>query len=341
VASSFARSSLFRRWEYEARYHQLAAMTSRPEYAAWAGVVPDDDPPDLVALARLQVLNTLLLAGSLHDRAGSVGLTVIGYEAAVLDPGAARNSLARVVPGAPDLAGSRNGGTAVADDTFSTAARKTNLTVCLSPADVDQVGAATAAALSAGRQGLPSPAWNLAREWAGGGYLYALEPHAAPPRPGRAPARRGQPCPVRWTAGHGGHGVLWRNVLVTNEEFAGFLNEMAGEGLPNILDGSYLLAVEKPRERGGRLHYNPHARKWTVSPGFGAHPAYWVTWTGAAAFAARHGARLPYRRELLAETSRDDLTVTNYGYMSGDTVAVTEQDRGPGEIHHLAGNVQV
>ena len=82
---------------------------------------------------------------------------------------------------------------------------------------------------------------------------------------------------------------------------------MASQGLPNCLDGCYLLAVQMPHERGGRLHYNLHARRWTVSPGFGTHPAYWVTWTGAAAFAARHGARLPSRAEMTTETGRDDV----------------------------------
>src|SRR5260370_5284704 len=103
---------------------------------------------------------------------------------------------------------------------------------------------------------------------------------------------------------------------------------MAAEGLPNCLDGNYVLAIEMPHERGGRLHYNPHARRWTVSPGFGAHPAYWVTWTGAAAFAARYGARLPSRAEMIAETGRDDLEVTNHGYQAGDTVPVTEPGLG-------------
>jgi hypothetical protein len=64
VASSFARGDLFRRWGYRARYRQLTAMTTRPELAGWAAVVPDDDPPDLVALARLQVLNSLIIASA-------------------------------------------------------------------------------------------------------------------------------------------------------------------------------------------------------------------------------------------------------------------------------------
>jgi hypothetical protein len=134
---------------------------------------------------------------------------------------------------------------------------------------------------------------------------------------------------------------LWRNLLVTNSEFAAFLNELAAEGLPNLVDGSYLLAVEMPHERGGRLHRDPATGRWGVSSGFGAHPAYWVTWAGAAAFAARHGARLPSRAEMLAETSCHGLIVTNHGYQAGDTVPVAQPGAGPDTIHHLAGNLQV
>jgi hypothetical protein len=53
VASSFARGGLFRRWGNRARYRQLAAMAMRPEFAAFAGVVPDDDAAELTALTRL------------------------------------------------------------------------------------------------------------------------------------------------------------------------------------------------------------------------------------------------------------------------------------------------
>ena len=101
VASSFARGDLFRRWGYRARYRQVTAMTARPEFAGWAAVVPDDDPPDLVALARLQVLNSLIIASALHDRGAQDDLAVIRYEAAVLNPASARVPLARLVPEAP------------------------------------------------------------------------------------------------------------------------------------------------------------------------------------------------------------------------------------------------
>ncbi|MEW1837691.1 hypothetical protein AB0392_07035 [Nonomuraea angiospora] len=65
------------------------------------------------------------------------------------------------------------------------------------------------------------------------------------------------------------------------------------KGLHNTSGGAYLLCCEMPHERGGRLHRDPVSGRWMVSPGFENHPAYWVTWIGAAAFAARHSARLP------------------------------------------------
>jgi hypothetical protein len=341
VASSFARGDLFRRWGYRARYRQLTAMTTRPELAGWAAVVPDDDPPDLVALARLQVLNSLIIASALHDRGARDDLAVIRYEAAVLNPASARAPLARLVPEAPGFAAAPGAPVAPAgEDTFATTTRKEELTACLSAEGSEEVGAATARALAAGRQAVPAPAWDLARDWASGDRLYSLAPSQQAARPARRTAPdRGPACPVRWVPGRGGGDLRWRNLLVTNDEMAAFLNELAAAGLPNCIDGSYLLAVEMPHERGGRLHCS-RAGRWTVSPGFGAHPAYWVTWTGAAALAARHGARLPARAEMIAETSHGDLAVTNHGYQAGDTVPVTEPGRGPGEIHHLAGNLQ-
>jgi hypothetical protein len=341
VASSFARGDLFRRWGYRARYRQLTAMTTRPELAGWAAVVPDDDPPDLVALARLQVLNSLIIASALHDRGVRDDLAVIRYEAAVLNPASARVPLARLVPEAPGFAAAPGAPVAPAgEDTFATTTRKEELTACLTAEGAEEVGAATASALSAGRRAVPAPAWDLARDWASGDRLYSLAPSQQAARPARRTAPdRGPACPVRWVPGHSGGDLRWRNLLVTNDEMAAFLNEMAAAGLPNCMDGCYLLAVEMPHERGGRLHCS-RAGRWTVSPGFGAHPAYWVTWTGAAALAARHGARLPARAEMIAETSHGDLAVTNHGYQAGDTVPVTEPGRGPGEIHHLAGNLQ-
>jgi hypothetical protein len=263
VASSFARGDLFRRWDYGARCQQMVSITRRARYREWAPVVPDDDPPDLVALGRLQVLNTLLLADGLHEHGGDSGVAVIHYETAVLDPGAARASLATLVPEAPGFRTvPGHAGAAATEDTFATTTPKGELTACLDDTDAGAVRAATAAALAAGRVAVPAQVWDRAREWASGGHLYALAPpprSSSRPAAHRAPRGGDRPCPVRWVSGRSGD-LLWRNLLVTNDEFAAFLNELAAAGLPNCLDGSYLLACEMPHERGGRLHCDPAAR---------------------------------------------------------------------------------
>jgi hypothetical protein len=128
------------------------------------------------------VLNTLLIASALHQRCDAGQPEVIRYETSVLDPGAAHAVLTRLVPETPSLTATYGGlpaGTAVGDDTFATTAAKDDLTALLSAADAAEVSAAAERALSVGREAMPGPAWDLARDWAGGGELYSL----APPRP--------------------------------------------------------------------------------------------------------------------------------------------------------------
>jgi hypothetical protein len=173
-------------------------------------------------------------------------------------------ALARLVPEAPRLAGPHchfPGEAAAGDDTFATTTGKDELTACLDEAGAEEVGTATAYALSADRDAVPAPAWDLARNWVSGDRLYSLAPPArgTQPKASRRSVAPGRACPVTWVPGHNG-GPLWRNLLVTNDEYAAFRNEMASEGAPNCMDGCYLLAIEMPHERGGRLHYNPHAR---------------------------------------------------------------------------------
>lgn len=69
-------------------------------------------------------------------------------------------------------------------------------------------------------------------------------------------------------------------------------------------------------------------------------PTGW-TWIGAAAFAARHGARLPTRAELTHLSRRCGTRPLNSDYSHGDVTPVVEPGRGARQIHHLLGNVQV
>ena len=340
VASSFARGDLFRRWGYRARYQQVVTMTrcgtsGRRRFAA---LVPDDEPPDLVALVRLQVLNTVLIADALAGR----DLVHLAYETMITRPAAAVATLAAI---APDLtAVSLQGEHAVGqqrparDDTFVTAVGKTDLTASLRPADAALVSATKTASLAVARALLPAVQADLAESCLAGDHLYRLEP----PRQRQCRAVRMIPAvPEPVATGFVRQGGLEvRNTLVSNAEFAGFMNALADAGIRNGHGGTWLLACEMPHERGGRLHYDLAARQWQVSPGYGDYPVYWVTWIGAAAFAAWTGARLPARAELLRLTQDAALT-GNAGYRCGDVAPVTEPAQPPASIHHLLGNLQL
>jgi hypothetical protein len=343
VASSFTRGDLFRRWAYQARYQQMVTATRSSHQARYRVLVPDDDPPDLVALVRLQVLNTVLLATALAGR----DVAVIKYETAVICQQTAVDALAAVVPDlgvqparmAPHAAGCSVA--AAAEDTFVTTVAKADLTAFLSDPGAELVRATTAAALAAARTAVPAPAVVRASDWLAGDHLYTLRPPPLPharskPRP-TIPEPVTSPGPRYRRRG----GLEWRNLLVSNAEFAAFLNELADAGLANSHAGTYLLACEMPHERGGRLHRDPAAHRWHVSEGYEHHPVYWVTWIGAAAFAAWSNARLPTRAELIEETRHEGATAANADYQFGDVTQVTEPGQPADEIHHLVGNVQV
>ena len=132
-------------------------------------------------------------------------------------------------------------------------------------------------------------------------------------------------------------GLLWRNLLISNAEYASWLNLLHATGIPNAHHGTHLLLTPMPHERGGRIHFDDG--RWRVSPGYNHHPVYWVTWIGAAAYAAWDGARLPAHAELNRLSA--DVAVTNADYRIGDVVPVDEPGRSAEDIHHLVGNVQV
>ena len=87
--------------------------------------MPDDAPSDLAALARLQILNTLLL-GCGAARAAAAGSRSSGTRPAVLDPAAARSELARLVPEAPGFVSAErcSGSGRTAENTFATTTRQ-------------------------------------------------------------------------------------------------------------------------------------------------------------------------------------------------------------------------
>ena len=284
VASSFVRGDLFRRWGYRSRYQQMVTMTRHGNGSTrrFAALVPDDNPADLVALVRLHVLNTVLLADSLAGRSPAH----ISYETAVTKRGDALATLSGIAPElegpglpgetAPDPPRPRTAG----DQTFATTNHKTALAAGLEPADAALIRATAAASLAAAQALVPAPVAARAASWLAGDHLYRLEA----PRPRTATARPATPPALPSAAArYVRRGTLEvRNVLVSNAEYARFLNALSKSGLPNSHHGTYLLACEMPHERGGRLHQDHASGRWTVSRGYEGYPAYWVTWIGAA-----------------------------------------------------------
>ncbi len=345
VASSFKRSGLFTRWGYRSRYQQMITMTRTGPERRYAALIPDDNPPGIVALTRLQVLNTALLAAAAESR----DTVHIPYEGAVHSHETALTELAHVIP---ELAGQlRDARDAAAgspaqprpagpgDGIYSTATAKEELVAYMSQAEASAVGEATAAGLAAAAGVLPAAVAGQAATWLAGSQHYRLapairpEPHAPvrPPRQRASVSRRY----VRRSE------LEWRNLLVTNVEFAAMLNELALAGLAGSHAGAPLLACEMPHERGGRLHRDVGNGWWRVSEGYEMHPVYWVTWIGAAAFAAWEGARLPRRAELTKLTAPGVGPVLNVGYRFADVLPVVEPGLGADQIHHLVGNLQV
>lgn len=336
VASSFSRGGLFTRWCYQERYSRLTAAVARPALARWAPLLPDDDPDELMVLLRLIVTNTLLVAEAVNERS----VVHVPYEQAVIDrPGAlaaVSTLLGEELTPPPDIVHAGR----PADDTFATTTVKAGLVAHLTPETAERVRAGTAGLLEVARHLVASTVLVRAASWLGGDHCYRLVPE-----PGPVPVRAGA-RPVVLTGGETRpqwlpSGVLsWRNLLIGNDEYAAFLNWLAAAGLTNAHDGAHLLAAPMPVGRGGRLAVDSRGR-WTVQAGYGHHPVYWVTWIGAACFAAYSAARLPTRAEACALTRGLPLEIVNAAYRHGDVVPVVEPGRGPGEIHHPVGNLQI
>ncbi|MFC0528586.1 hypothetical protein [Phytohabitans kaempferiae] len=329
VASSFMRSDLYRRWGYADRYRQMATMTSAGPHERFAALVPDDEPDQLTALTRLIVLNTVLLADALDGRDHAH----IRYETAVLDRAAAWTPLAGLIP-QNRLPRTPEDAAPAGDDLFATTNHKSNLAAQLTPAEAAQVTRCTAETLAAAAAAVSPRVLDCAATWLTGAEHYQL---AEKPKPSRTGSRVASP-PAPDAAYVYLRGLAWRNQLASNAEFAGLLNALHAAGVPNTQRGTHLLLVPMPHERGGRIHWTPQHETWTVSPGFEQHPVYWVTWLGAAAFAAVNSARLPAHGELCVLAA--DTEPSNHDYALGD-VAPVAHVTAPHGIHHPVGNLQV
>ena len=335
IAASFARGRLWERWRYAERYDQVSYAARTPDGGDLGSLVPQDAPPEPVALGRLIALNALLLAKALEESGRP--RTVVSYERQVLHPEANRQALARAlgieVP-APDPAGT----VASADQTFATTVTKYELVAELDPRSAALVSRHVSTTLSRARDVLPPQVVATASHWLSGDSLYEIRSPAA-----RQPAKaRPEPAAKRIPAVHyrSTSRASWRNLLVTNIEMAEMLNALLAAGARNTRSGTNLLVCPMPHERGGRLRFDVPRRRWLVSTGYEQHPAYWVTWVGAAVFAAWSGARLPTRAEALEATAKAQPS-SNCDYAVGDTSPVPEPGVGPGGVHHMVGNLQI
>ncbi|MEV5985995.1 hypothetical protein AB0L85_13345 [Streptomyces sp. NPDC052051] len=336
IASSFEHGHLWGRWKYEQRYLQVAATAKSPNWRDFEPLAPQDSPSPSVAIGRLMALNTLLLANSLHQSGRQT--TVVSYEEHVRNPAAVRDELGRFlgIP-VPPVEETAPSGRSVADPTFVTTKAEEGLVTRIEPGAADLISATVSDSLEKASSFLPDEVTRTAREWLAGDGLYEVRKPASSnrtARPPKLPPRLPEPSYVPLAGG-----TSWRNLLVTNREMAELLTLLHRAGLPNTVQGTNLMVCPMPHERGGRLHFDPGMRRWRVSRGYEAHPAYWVTWLGAAIMASWAGARLPSRQEALDIMSLE--RVTNCHYLMGDACPVIEPGRLAGEVHHPVGNVQV
>lgn len=347
IVSSFARADLFDRWGYAERYAQMSAMVARPGFAGYRFAARPNHPNKLCTLARLIVLNTLLVAEHVDGRA----FTHIGYEEAVTDQaGVVWPTLRRlfgVDPATLDAAVPSRPLVVPSDATFDTRQSKRELVAFLEVADVAVIADEVDTLLSQADGCFPAEVVARARRWLTAHTAsYRLAGSTPPnrPRPGPVTGGAAGVVPVVFVAGRRRPGLWWRNTLVTNAEFCVFLNAMRKAKMPNVLGGTYLFANEAmPSERGGRLCFDAAAGGYRVQSGYEQHPVYWVTWLGAAAFARYVGCRLPAQAEIdaLVSTANVDLAVINADYRVGDVVPVAEPAAGADHLHHVVGNVQV
>lgn len=336
VASSFARGRLWKRWSYGERYDQVA-VTARS--ARWRDefelLLPQDDPEEPVALGRLMAVNSLLLARALQERAH----TIVSYEQHVKDPMGTLGRIADLLDVNLRAKGQpRPTSPTVADSTFATNRPKNELIAGLNRRTAELVSKHANDTLGRAAQTLDPQVTATAAQWLAGDDLYELHEPVARPRRATRPASAGQKVPLPGYCPMAG--VSWRNTLVTNAEMADLLTMLRVAGMPNTQSGTNLLLCPMPHERGGRLHFDSKEQRWLVSPGFEAHPAYWVTWVGAAVMAAWSGARLPTRAEAL-EASLGAPPARNCDYAIGDVSCVVEPGLGAGQVHHMVGNLQI
>ena len=99
IASSFVRGDLFNKWGYAERYSHLESMVMRPRFSCYKFVMHGEVLTDLHRLARMMVLNTLLLVGALRERP----FVEVAYENAVANQSSVMSAVSHLLLGNDSL----------------------------------------------------------------------------------------------------------------------------------------------------------------------------------------------------------------------------------------------
>ena len=131
--------------------------------------------------------------------------------------------------------------------------------------------------------------------------------------------------------------------MVTNEQFASFLNWLSENGISNVLDDHYLLVnSEMVADRGGRVFKVEECGQYGVLKGYEDHPVNWIYYAGAELFSHWVGGRLISTQEydeLEKHSLKQGCLIEdgqNTGNQFGDTRAVNYDSSA---IKDLKGNV--
>jgi formylglycine-generating enzyme required for sulfatase activity len=127
--------------------------------------------------------------------------------------------------------------------------------------------------------------------------------------------------------------------LTTNLEFASFLNWLHQHGFQNSIQGHYIYYNPNiPPTRGGRIVFKNG--EYLIEKSYEDHPANWVSWIGAKAYAMWLGARLPMEKEWDRVADLSDFEFTNFDHNNSNTTEVRQYVSNNLGIFDMFGNLR-
>lgn len=352
IADSFYKRRLFNKWDYEKRFLQITAMAEKDAEFSFINNFSNNNSV-IGRLALLLTTNSLLIARALRGQ----NTHLVPYEACDDERYSILSGLSRIIPGSDRLIDAfqeherkaPEPRESLIDDTFSTAYRESqSFSTALEKSEVSELYAVIDKLISKAHETLPDSIVMVANEfltshrsvYKNKGTNKKQSSQLREPTQKETVAIRNLGAKT-YVGDQLDSNLRWRQTLVTNLEFAEFLNFMNSSGIPNVINGvQFLFNENMPAPRGGRIKYDS-SRGYTSVEGFEDHPVYWVTWYGAKLFADYVGNRLPTSRELELQyrLTPIDLCSVNSDYRVGDVVAAS--NKGTPAIQHLIGNLAV